>query len=309
VTNNASRSVEDVAVLLDSLGVPATADDVTTSARAAAQVLARDLPERAPVLVVGAPALRDEVRRVGLTPVEEATDRPLAVVQGFGPQVGWEELAEACLAIRAGAAWVATNTDATLPSPRGMLPGNGSLVAVLTTALGGRGPDTVVGKPSPILFEAAADRRGAQRALVVGDRLDTDIAGAVLAKMPSLLVLTGVSTPEALLRAGVHERPTYVAADTRALFDSPDRIRVPPWQQEIARSPGWTVTREGDRLMLARADGTGEAIDALRALAAAAWTHPEWNSVSGADEAAAGAIAELGLDRFAGWSLRATSAT
>ena len=95
------------------------------------------------------------------------------------------------MAVRAGARWVATNTDRTLPSGRGPLPGNGSLVAVLRTALG-RDPDVVVGKPEPALFATAARRAGAGRTLVVGDRLDTDIEGARRAGLDSLLVLTGV---------------------------------------------------------------------------------------------------------------------
>ena len=148
-----------------------------TSARAAAELLAADLPPGTPVLVVGAPALREEIAAVGLRPVTDPDDRPAAVVQGYGPDVGWAELAEATVAIRAGARWVATNTDATLPSPRGPLPGNGSLVAAVSTALGGRRPDTVVGKPQPALFALAAGHVGARRALVVGDRLDTDIEG------------------------------------------------------------------------------------------------------------------------------------
>ena len=103
----------------------------------------------------GAEALRAEVRDAGLTPVEKLEDEPVAVVQGYGPEVGWRILAEAALAVRAGATWVATNTDRTLPSPRGPLPGNGSLVAVLRTALD-REPDLVVGKPEPALFTTAA---------------------------------------------------------------------------------------------------------------------------------------------------------
>jgi glycerol 3-phosphatase-2 len=132
-TNNASRRAGDVAALLTGMGVPAKADEVLNSAGAAAAVLAKRLPAGAPVLVVGAEALRAEVRDAGLTPVSTAEDKPAAVVQGYGPDVDWRILAEAALAVRAGATWVATNTDRTLPSPRGPLPGNGSLVAVLRT--------------------------------------------------------------------------------------------------------------------------------------------------------------------------------
>jgi len=218
-TNNASRLAADVAALLTSIGIPAEADEVITSSRASAQLLAQRLPAGAPVLVVGAPALVEEVRAAGLRPVERAEDHPAVVVQGYGPDVGWRVLAEATVAIRAGASWVATNADRTLPSPRGALPGNGSLIAVLATALG-RQPDTVVGKPDPGLFALAARERGAKRPLVVGDRLDTDIEAANRAGMDSLLVLTGVSQADDVAAAPDERRPTYVAKDLSGLFDN-----------------------------------------------------------------------------------------
>lgn len=117
-TNNASRRPAEVAELLVGLGVNAQPGEVLTSAVASAAALAERLPAGAPVLVVGAEALRAEVRAVGLVPVERADESPAAVVQGYGPQVGWTQLAEAAVAIRAGALWIATNTDRTLPSPR-----------------------------------------------------------------------------------------------------------------------------------------------------------------------------------------------
>ncbi len=216
-TNNASRRPEEVAQLLESLGVPARADEVVTSPQAAAGLLADRLPTGSPVLVVGADALRAQIRAAGLEPVDTAEAGPKAVVQGYGRDVGWVHLAEASVAVRAGALWVATNADRTLPSPRGPLPGNGSLVAALATALD-RQPDAIVGKPEPTLFTQAAKRVGADRPLVVGDRLDTDIEGAVRAGMDSLLVLTGVSTRADALAAPPNQRPTFVAEDLSALF-------------------------------------------------------------------------------------------
>ena len=220
VTNNASRGAGDVAALLTDLGIPAKPDEVLTSAQAAATVLAGRLPTGSPVLVVGAKALAAEVTASGLRVVGSADEAPRAVVQGYAAEVGWVHLAEACVAVRAGAEWVATNTDRTLPSPRGPLPGNGSLVEALATALGRR-PDVVVGKPEPALFEQAARRHGALRPLVVGDRLDTDIEGANRAGMDSVLVLTGVATAADLLTAPAAQRPTYVVADLRGLLDPP----------------------------------------------------------------------------------------
>jgi glycerol 3-phosphatase-2 len=263
-TNNASRRAAEVASLLTGMGVSAAPAEVLTSAGASAALLAERLPAGAPVLVVGAEALRAEVRDAGLTPVDSAEDEPVAVLQGYGPEVGWKILAEAALAVRAGATWIATNTDRTLPSPRGPLPGNGSLVAVLRTALD-RDPDVVVGKPQPALFRTAATRSGAQRPLSIGDRLDTDIQGAVTAGMDSLLVLTGVSGPADLLSAPENRRPTYVAADLSALFRPAAEARVPAAGGEAG---GWQLSREGASATL---KGSGEPVDALRLLCAATW--------------------------------------
>ncbi|PZM97459.1 MAG: HAD family hydrolase, partial [Actinobacteria bacterium] len=260
----ASRRAAEVAELLAGMGVPATAAQVLTSAGAAAALLAERFPAGTPVLVVGSPALHAEVRAVGLEPVDRADRDPRAVIQGYGPQVSWGELAEASVAIRAGALWVATNTDRTLPSPRGPLPGNGALVAALQAALG-RDPDVIVGKPAPALFTTAA--RAASRPLVVGDRLDTDIEGAVRAGMDSLLVLTGVTGAVELLTAPTHRRPTYVAADLGGLFAPAETLRV-----SGPECGGWRATVDGPGLRL---DGDGAVVDALRALCAAAWSSPE----------------------------------
>ena len=268
-TNNASRRAADVAALLSGMGVPATAAEVLTSAGAAAALLAERLPAGAPVLVVGAEALRAEVRDVGLTPVATLEDKPAAVVQGFGPDVGWKLLAEAALSVRAGATWVATNTDRTLPSPRGPLPGNGSLVAVLRTALN-REPDVIVGKPEPGLFTTAASLSQSQRPLAVGDRLDTDIEGAVGAGMDSLLVLTGVSGPADLLAAPPSRRPTYVAHDLAGLFRPDTAAQIP--LEGTDEAGGWRITHE-DRTV--RLSGAGDPIDALRLLTGPAWAGAE----------------------------------
>ena len=290
VTNNASRRAAQVADLLTSMGVPASAEEVVTAAQVAAEAIAADVPPGSPVLVVGADALREEIAEVGLRPVDRAEDHPAAVVQGYAPAMGWVQLAEACVAVRAGASWVATNTDRTLPSPRGELPGNGAMVAALAAALD-RQPDLVVGKPQPTLFRRAAERTGARRALVVGDRLDTDIEGARNAGMDSLLVLTGVAGAADLLHAPPQQRPTYVACDLTALRDGsvgPPLDRVDP-----RRTGGWSVTRDTHGLRL---DGDGDPLDALRALCAATWAadQPDAAVVSGSP-AAARALKDLRL--------------
>ncbi|WP_326559385.1 HAD-IIA family hydrolase [Micromonospora sp. NBC_01796] len=295
-TNNASRRPTEVAELLVGLGVNAQPGEVLTSAVASAAALAERFPAGAPVLVVGAEALRAEVRAVGLTLVERADQSPVAVVQGYGPQVGWTELAEASVAIRAGAFWVATNTDRTLPSPRGPLPGNGSLVAVLRTALD-REPDLVVGKPESALFGTAARQHEARRPLTVGDRLDTDIEGAGRAGMDSLLVLTGVSRAADLLLASPSSRPTYVAHDLRGLFDADAVVGLhdlpaPQGDPAVVAGGGWQVTVDGAVPTLT---GAGRPLDALRLLCALAWSGHPVSSVRPGSDAAGGALRELGL--------------
>ncbi|MFI7437989.1 HAD-IIA family hydrolase [Micromonospora haikouensis] len=286
-TNNASRRASEVADLLTGMGVPAAAEEVLTSAGASAELLAERLPAGSPVLVVGAEALRAEITAAGLRPVSRVDESPVAVVQGYGPQVGWADLAEASLAVRAGAQWIATNTDRTLPSGRGPLPGNGSLVAVLRTALD-REPDVVVGKPEPALFATAARRAGQGRTLVVGDRLDTDIEGARRAGLDSLLVLTGVSDVPELLAAPAARRPTYVSVDLAGLFDPAAVVRVPG----AAETGGWSARATDGGLELA---GAGRPLDALAALCAVAWTTGAGTRVRAAAPEAEAALAALGL--------------
>ncbi len=290
-TNNASRRADDVANLLASMGAVASPAEVVTSAQAAARLMADRLAPASEVLVVGAPALHAELTEVGLTPVTSADPQPAAVVQGYAADVAWNHLAEASVAIRRGAWWVATNTDTTLPSGRGPLPGNGALVAALRTALG-RSPDVVVGKPAPKLFAVAAERAGAGKPLVVGDRLDTDVAGASRAGMDSLLVMTGVTTPDDLLAAPDSMRPTWIAADLRALTDLGAAVRVPASSRDAARTGGWTARRSEAGVEL---DGDGPAVAALAAIAALAWAHGEPEEITAADAAAARALKSLGL--------------
>lgn len=214
VTNNASRSPRDVADHLTELGFNAALEEVSTSAQAGAEMLLDLVPAGATVLVLGTDALVEEVRVRGFAPTRQA-DGAQAVVQGLSPDLSWRDLAEAAVAIRAGAHWVACNVDATLPTERGLLPGNGSLVAAVRTATGQE--PLVAGKPATPLLEQAAKSLGAQRPLVVGDRLDTDILGAVHAGMDSLLVLTGVSTAQDVEALPEELRPTYVATDLTVL--------------------------------------------------------------------------------------------
>jgi HAD superfamily hydrolase (TIGR01450 family) len=291
VTNNASRRADEVAALLTSLGVPADPAEVVTSAQAAAALLADRLPAGAVVLVVGAEALVDEVAAVGLTPVDSADAGPVAVVQGYGPRVGWPQLAEAALAVRAGALWVATNADLTLPSLRGPLPGNGSLLAAVRAATG-RAPDEIVGKPHPRLHAESVRRSGAARPLVVGDRLDTDVEGAIHAGTDCLLVLSGVTRPVDLLAAPPHRRPTYVAARLDGLLTSHPGVRL----AAETTCGAWTARRTGPEVVLSGAGDAEQELDALRALCGAAWSESTPPTGVRADGPAAEVVlAELGL--------------
>lgn len=286
VTNNASRPPSAVAEHISRLGAPTTAEDVASSAQAAAKLLAARLPSDAPVLVTGAEALADEIRAVGLVPVSSQGENPVAVVQGFSPDLGWEQLAEAAYTLAdESVLWCATNTDRTIPRDRGIAPGNGTLVAAVAAATG-REP-LVAGKPQAPVFHEAAQRVGSTRPAVVGDRLDTDIRGAHAADMESIVVFTGVDTPDTVLRACAEERPTYLVGNLEELFEAyPDPqvtedddhvAAVCRQARAVARGSSVTVTApEGE-------------LDGWRAACAAWWSlHPvaeqptdpdvEWNA-------------------------------
>ncbi|MEO7744902.1 MAG: HAD-IIA family hydrolase [Actinomycetota bacterium] len=286
VTNNASRTPDAVAEHLTRIGVAADVDDVVTSAQAAATVLAGRLAPGSRVLVVGGEGLRAALTAVGLVPVASADDDPAAVVQGFSPDIGWAQLVEGCLAVRAGVAWVATNLDLSIPTPRGPAPGNGALVQVVQQATGAT--PTVTGKPWRPIMDEAVRRTGARRPLVVGDRLDTDIAGAAAAELPSLLVLTGVSAARDLLAAPAGLRPTLLAADLDGLAAPHPGCAAGPdgwWRCDgtAARVVGHLVELDPASPATESAD---EALAALRAACSAVW------AVAGAEGADEHLVAE-----------------
>ncbi len=289
VTNNASKSPAQVVDHLRKLGLEAEADEISTSAQAAAVMVAEAVSPGAPVLVVGTAAFADEIAGVGLTPVRRFEDEPVAVVQGHSPETGWAELAEACLALRSGALWVASNSDRTLPTERGELPGNGAMVAALRTA-SGREPD-IAGKPQLPLLRRAVGSSGAARPLMVGDRLDTDIAGAVAYGMPSLFVLTGVGAARDVLAAAPGQRPDRIGAGLWAVTEAAAAT-------EIGGAEAWAVRCTESSVELGYA-GTHEHAgpwSALRALCAAWWATSEGPvDVVGTDATAKAALDELGL--------------
>lgn len=225
-TNNASRPPAEVAEHLRHLGLDCEADAVATSSQAGAWVLGDRVDPRSKVLAVGGAGVGLALSDAGFTPVSpdeaEGAGGVAAVLQGYGPQVRAVDLAEAAYAVEGGALWVATNTDSTLPTDRGVAPGNGSLVQAVANAVR-REPDIVAGKPAPPLYLLCAQRLGVEPAtvLAVGDRLDTDIEGAVTAGIDSLLVLTGVDDLAACLAAPASRRPRWVAPDLAALHADP----------------------------------------------------------------------------------------
>ncbi|GAA1057597.1 haloacid dehalogenase [Agromyces luteolus] len=272
ITNNASRSDEQVAAHLTSLGLSPTPRDVVTSPQAAMRLLAASVAPGALVLVVGGDGIVTELERGGYRVTRSADDAPDAVMQGFHPDVGWRQLAEAAFALNAhggpgepgGIPWIATNMDWTIPVERGIAPGNGTLVSAVHTAAG-RFPE-VAGKPETPIFDEARERFGAERPLMIGDRLDTDIRGANRAGIASLVVLTGIDRAKQVLAADAASRPDFIVSDLRQLHEPYPEIER---RRGGVRVRGSEVRIEGRRVVIER-DGD-DPLDLLRAACAAIW--------------------------------------
>jgi glycerol 3-phosphatase-2 len=290
VTNNASRSAEQVAQHLTDLGLQAITDDVVTSAQSAAHVLADQLAPGSRVLVVGTESLAAEITAVGLEPVRLYDDKPNAVVQGHSPETCWAILAEAALAIRAGALWVAANVDATLPTERGLLPGNGSMVAALRAATDAE--PQVAGKPAPTLLLDALRRGDFRTPLVVGDRLNTDIAGADAAKLPSLMVLTGVNSARDAVYAVPEQRATFIGHDLRSLHQDAEELAV-------GAQSAWQIdTADNAITVRTAAEDDSDGLSIVRAVA-----HAVWSSDRGGQTVAVEAGDDTARDALQRWSL------
>jgi len=269
ITNNASRTDATVAEHLTSLGLRVSADDVVTSPQAAMRLMRDLVPAGSTLLVIGGEGLVVEVEKAGFVVTRSAEDSPAAVVQGFAPEVGWAQLAEAAYALatpveEGGIPWVATNTDWTIPQARGIAPGNGTLVSAVHTAVGRLA--TIAGKPERPIFDEAVTRTGATKPLFIGDRLDTDIQGARTADMASLLVLTGIDRPKQVLAAPPSQRPDYIVADLRQLFEPYPATIVKGERTRVGEA---VVEIDGVDLRIV-SEGSRQ-IDLLRAGAAAIW--------------------------------------
>lgn len=216
MTNNASRTPEQVAEQLARVGITASPDEIETAALTAARVLAQRGLRK--VFAIGQDGVLEALGRAGIA-VVALEDGPEAVVVGLDRAITYDKLRDASLAVQRGARLVATNGDTTFPAEDGLWPGAGALLAAVVATTGAT-PE-VLGKPDAAIFRSSLERAGGGRPLVVGDRLDTDIAGAVALGWDSLLVLTGVTAAADIETSDI--RPTYVAQDVTALLGEPPR--------------------------------------------------------------------------------------
>lgn len=270
ITNNAARTDETVAGQLRGFGLPVTADDIVTSPQAAVALLAETIDPGSRVLVIGGDGLVDELGKAGFEVTRSADDNPAAVIQGFAPDVGWPQLAEASYALAerpdgSQLPWIATNTDWTMPTDRGLAPGNGVLVSAVHTAV--QRLPLFAGKPETPIYEAAFARFGTRSALMLGDRLDTDTKGARAAGISSLHVLTGVDRPKQLVAASKDMQPDYIVENLDGLHTQyPTAVKLKDGSMQVG-----TAKVRMDGHVAKVIDEGDSAINLLRAGCAAIW--------------------------------------
>lgn len=289
VTNNASRTPDQVAAKLTKVGVSAEAHDVVTSAQAAARVLVEEHGAGARVLMLGGEGLKVALLEAGLEPVDDP-EGAVAVASGYGPDVRWRDIMRVSTLVRDGLPYVASNADLTIPTPYGLAPGHGVLVRTIT---GFAGVDAIVaGKPEKPLMEETVLRVGGDRPLMVGDRLDTDIEGAHAIDAPSLLVLTGVTWLEDLASAPPRLRPTYISPTLAGLFEPQPVPSVTDAKVELG---GWTASVADGRLTI---EGEGDDADWWRVAATACWRHLDESGSSAdvSDTTPPGPVRQLGAE-------------
>jgi 4-nitrophenyl phosphatase len=208
-TNNASRTEAQLAERLASYDAPVAIEEIVTSSTATAEHLTSLVPIGSRVYAIGMDGLREALTKQGF--VLSEGDGAAAVVVGIDWHVTYEKLKRASLLIRAGAKFVGTNPDATYPAPEGPIPGNGALLAAIEAATSVK--PIVVGKPEPILYEQAIHRLRTSLDVIaaLGDRLETDILGGIRAGVKTILVMSGVTTPEQLAASAY--RPDWIFED------------------------------------------------------------------------------------------------
>ena len=261
VTNNASRTQEQIADQLRGFGLSLDSSQVISSAMAAAEMLSEQISGK--VLVIGGDGLVEAVKKHGFDVVSSADDKPDAVIQGFSPKLGWADLAEASYAINNGALWLATNQDWTIPLERGTAPGNGTLVSAVHTAVGHL-PE-FAGKPARKIFDTAKQQLAISNPLFIGDRIDTDILGANNAEIDSALVFTGIATGKETISAAKDSRPTYLIESVSEILD---KYKAPKKTKYGYKSGSAQVELLGNRVRLI---SPGSRIDVLRAACSVVW--------------------------------------
>jgi glycerol 3-phosphatase-2 len=289
VTNNASRTPDQVAKKLVGVGVAAEGTDVVTSAQAAARLLAESHGEGARIMLLGGEGLRVALLEAGLEPVTDP-EGAVAVASGYGPDVRWRDIMRVATLVRDGLPYVASNADLTIPTPYGLAPGHGVLVRTITGFAGVEA--TVAGKPERPLMDETVRRVGGDRPIVVGDRLDTDIEGAHAIGVPSLLVLTGVTWLEELASATAPLRPTYISPTLEGLFEAHP---VPAVQGAEAELGGWSAAVVDGRLEVT---GRGSDADWWRVAATACWRHVDETGIPAdvSDTTPPGPVRRLGAE-------------
>jgi 4-nitrophenyl phosphatase len=222
-TNNATKSRDEYLAKLEQFGLHLTREELLTSPQATANYLAQHAPQ-AQVFVIGEAGLIAELRNAGLSVVNDQPERATHVVVGLDRGLTYAKLAEACLLIRRGATFIGTNPDLTFPSERGLVPGNGSILAALRAATGVE--PLIIGKPQPeIMRQAMAQMNGTpESTAMIGDRLDTDILGGQRAGLTTILMLSGVTSLEDLNHSPI--KPDYVFANLDELTDALLRAKL-----------------------------------------------------------------------------------
>ena len=197
-TNNATKTVDEYLDKLRGFGVTLEPWQIVNSSEATAHALINKFPQQGAVFVVGENGIVSALREKGFTPIIDPDNKTavVAVVSSWDRTLTFNKLRRATLHVRAGTPLYATNADRSFPTPEGLIPGAGSILAALETATDVKA--IVIGKPSPLMLELAAERMGLTKdeVLVVGDRVETDIAGGQAMKARTAVVLSGVATPE-----------------------------------------------------------------------------------------------------------------
>lgn len=271
-TNNSSRMQSVVADQLQGFGLDVKPHQVITSSVVAARMVARAVGAGASVYVLGAEHLRDEITRAGLT-ITEDFEHASAAIQGWYPQMTWQDMAHVAFAVEHGAQYFVTNRDLTIPREYGIAPGCGSMIQAVINATGVE-PVSSAGKPESHMYDearilAASEGQSVvpkEQCLAIGDRLDTDIEAGTRGGYDTFAVLTGVADARQIIYAPQELRPTYIAQDLRGLNEShPQVVRLADGMWQCRNS---TVRVVEDRLEFAGPVN----IDALRAACMLMWT-------------------------------------